>query len=445
MIGRDTLNILADLRSKYGDIYGVYIGSELTIFLNGYEVIHEALVKHGTVFSKRPKLQQRGKQPHAIIFGNGASWKELRKFTLYTFHHLCFRKTGQTLEGRITEELTYFTEKLISFNNKDVDISHIVTLTFANVIYNILHGRRIGYDNAKFKWYLEKIDEAFKDHAITQVLNACFPFLRYLPGDLLREEFKDKAIEKFAKYYDEICHVNYAKYKPDDNDCFIDFWIAAKENNDIFQKENLWVVLNDLMAAGSETTATTLKWVILALVKYPNIQSKLQRKVDEVISKDKTPSVSDKVNLPYVEATILEALRFGSVVPLSVPHAVLHDTMFKGYKIPGHATILPNISSVHFDPDIFPEPNVFKPERFLNETETSITGNEKLIPFSLGPRSCLGETLAHMELFLYVTTLVQKLEFRAPDDGELPSLKGVFGLTRRPLDFRVNIRMRSKM
>ncbi|XP_045206620.2 cytochrome P450 2U1-like [Mercenaria mercenaria] len=442
LIGRDTLNILANLRMKYGDIYGIYFGSELTIFINGYDMIHEALVKRGTVFSKRPKNQQRGPDHVAIVFGNGASWKELRKFTLHAFRDLCFRKTGYTLEARITEELAHLTEKLMNFNNKNVEISHIVTLSFANVIYSILHGRRAGYDDAKFKWYLEKLDEAFKVHVRTQVLNACFPFLHYLPGDLLHEKVKDTVVKENMEYFDDICRMNYENYKPGDDNCFIDFWIAAKENNEIFRKENLWVILHDLMAAGSETTATTLKWVIIALAKYPYIQKKLQRKVDKVIDKGKSPSISDKMNLPYVEATILEALRFGSAVPLSVPHAVLHDTIFKGYKIPKEATILPNIFSVHFDPDIFPEPDAFRPERFLDEAEASIIRSEKLIPFSLGPRSCLGETLARMELFLYVTTLVQKLEFRAPDDVELPSLKGVFGLTRRPQDFKVKIHIR---
>ncbi|XP_045203534.1 cytochrome P450 2U1-like [Mercenaria mercenaria] len=405
-------------------------------------MIHEALVKRGTVFSKRPKNQQRGPDHVAIVFGNGASWKELRKFISHTFHHLCFRKTGYTLEARITEELTYFTKKLMTFNNKNVNISHIVTLSLTNVIYSILHGRRAGYDDAKLKLYLEKQTEGFKVHVRTQVLNACFPFLHYLPGDLLNEKVRDTAIKRIVKYFDDICRYHYENYKLGDDNCFLDLWIAAKENNDLFRKVNLWAVLNDLMAAGSETTATTMKWVIIALAKNPYIQKKLQRKVDEVIDKGKSPSISDKMNLPYVEATILEALRFGSAVPLSVPHAVLHDTIFKGYKIPKEATILPNIFSVHFDPDIFPEPDAFRPERFLDEAEASIIRSEKLIPFSLGPRSCLGETLARMELFLYVTTLVQKLEFRAPDDVELPSLKGVFGLTRRPQEFKVKIRIR---
>jgi cytochrome P450 len=443
LIGGDTLDRLAKLRRKYGDIFGVYLGSELTIFLNGYDTIHEALVKRGTVFSKRPKNQLRGENRVAIVFGNGQSWKDLRQFTLHAIRELCYRKTGFTLEDRINEELSYFTEKLSSLNCTDVNLSSLITLSFANIIYGIIHGRRVGYEDKKFIWYLDKLDEAFKRHLKTQTLNACFPFLYYLPGDILGLQVRDTTAFLNSQYFEEICKPNYDNYRAGENNCFMDYCIAAEKTSKTFQRENVWVILHDLMAAGSETTATTLKWVIFALAKYPAFKKKIQNKVDVVLPRDKTPSMSDKENLPYVEATILEALRFGSVVPLSVPHAVLHDTVFQGFKIPADATILPNIYSVHFDPDIFPEPEEFRPERFLNESETSITGTEKLIPFSLGPRSCLGETLARMELFLYVTTIVQKLDIQAPSGEELPSVKGIFGLTRRPQDNKVNIRLRS--
>lgn len=397
-------------------------------------------IKRGTLFSRRPanKFTERMQFNVAIVLANDQTWKEQRTMVLNSFRDLCFRKTGLNLEYRINDELAYFVKELVAMEG-DADIADIVTLSFANVIYSVLHGRRIGYSDVKFQWYLNILEESFKRFVTTQTLHYCCPFLHYLPGDFLKERYVRYQQQQLAKYFEEICGVNFENYEEGDENCFLDFWIAAGKTNNAFRKENVWITLHDLMAAGSETTATTLKWIVLALVKFPNIQRKLQKQVDSVLGTDQAPSIADRESLPYVEATILEGLRFGTPVPLSVPHAVSQDTVFKGFLIPKEATILPNIASVHYDSAIFPDPETFRPERFLNEDETKIIGTEKLIPFSFGPRSCIGETLARTELLLYLTTLVQSVEFYPPEKEPLPSMQGKFGLTYRPKKFKVKI------
>lgn len=192
LLGKDTLALLGNLREKYGDIYGLYIGSQLNIFLNGFDAIHDALVKRGRLFSRRPILNQGGKDWIAIVFGNDETWKELRTFTLNTFRDLCFRKSGHSLEVRIADELTCLVDKLGSLNNEDIDVSDLVTQSFANVVFSVIHGRRIGYENTKFQWLLRNMDEGFRAHVRYETLNACFPFLHYVPGDLLKKTMRRK-------------------------------------------------------------------------------------------------------------------------------------------------------------------------------------------------------------------------------------------------------------
>ena len=109
---------------------------------------------------------------------------------------------------------------------------------------------------------------------------------------------------------------------------------------------------------------------------------RMQKDIDDVIG-TRTPSMADKVNLPYVEAFINEIHRIVSVVPLGVPHSVTKDCKFRGYDIPNGTSIMSITTSVHFDEKTWGDPYEFRPERFLDENG-QVTNTEKLVPFSVG-------------------------------------------------------------
>ena len=100
--------------------------------------------------------------------------------------------------------------------------------------------------------------------------------------------------------------------------------------------------------------------------------------------------------------------------------------------------MLPNIWAVHHNPDHFKNPFEFRPERFICD-DGSFKKDQRVIPFSVGPRYCLGEQLARMEIFLFLTSIVQHFEVRADPYHFLPSFNGgVFGLTNVPQFFKVS-------
>lgn len=437
--GKDTFTAFKCLRKKYGDIFSVYIGSELTIVLNGYQAINEAFVMKGRVFSRRPvtRFSQLMLKDVCLVFENGVKWKRHRQFALAALHELCFSSNGTTLEDRIREELSHFTKKLEDFTGP-VDCNDIITLSFSNVMYNVIHGRRAGYENEKFRWYVKFQESEQKIFCRNQLMHYCFPFLILLPGDVLNTKRAVRFSAKLKEYFDEVCAENFATYKDGDRKCLIDLWLSAANDSPCLKKENLWKVINELMAAGSETTATTFKWILLCLAKHPKIQTALRNDIFEKFG-DETVTLAHKHHLPLASAIIYETLRFGNVVPLGIPHSVSQDVMFNGHLIPKNTTILSNIASVNLDPEIFPEPLEFKPERFLSADGQTLLKSKKLIPFSVGPRSCLGETIAQSELFLYLTTLIQKFEICEAKSDPLPSLVGAFGLTNRPQSYKILI------
>lgn len=139
----------------------------------------------------------------------------------------------------------------------------------------------------------------------------------------------------------------------------------------------------DLFVAGTETTATTIRWAIMYLLNNMDIQKKMHKEIEDVIGSGRPPCMSDKPNLPYCEAVILESLRLGNVVPYALPHKASDDIVYKGFTIPKDSIILPSLDSVAFDENLFPDAHSFKPERFIDENGR-LCGQDKVLSFSLG-------------------------------------------------------------
>uniref|UniRef100_K1RHH8 Cytochrome P450 2D20 n=1 Tax=Magallana gigas TaxID=29159 RepID=K1RHH8_MAGGI len=154
----------------------------------------------------------------------------------------------------------------------------------------------------------------------------------------------------------------------------------------------------------------------------------------QVTDGTRLPVIADKVNMPYSTAVVTEVLRMGNVAPLSLPHVTSQDITVAGYSILKDTTLI--LSSFTHDAEMFPNPHKFDPGRYIN-SEGFLTGQEKVLAFSLGKRSCLGESLAIMELFLFLTSLVQRYKFFMKDSSNPPSLKGIFGLTYSPKPYQL--------
>lgn len=112
--------------------------------------------------------------------------------------------------------------------------------------------------------------------------------------------------------------------------------------------------------------------------------------------------------MPYSEATLIEVLRLSSIAPLSITHRAMETVQFHGFTIPKDTLIIPNLYGVHHDQDIWGDPENFRPERFITEDEKINKKHEAFLAFSVGKRVCLGQSLVKDQLFLFLTSLVQK-------------------------------------
>ncbi|XP_044515073.1 cytochrome P450 2C44-like isoform X2 [Gracilinanus agilis] len=432
---------LCKLSEKYGPVYTVYFGSQPVVVLHGYKALKEALIDQGDIFGGRGYLPivddiYRG---HGIVFSHGEKWKQIRRFSLMTLRNFGMGK--RSIEERVQEEAQFLLEELRKTNSQPFDPTFILGCAPCNVISSILFHQRFNYDDEKFLSMLRILSEnvTLLNTPMAQLYNNFPWFLRYFPGPHKKFFSNVKKLKEFilnnAKKYQQTLDPNNLKNYID---CFLHKMQQDRKNPDsVFDFENLATAGMDLFDAGTETTSTTLRYGLLLILKYPEVQKKIHEEIDRVIGPHRIPSIKDKLEMPYTEAVLHEIQRFVDLVPFSLPHEVTQDTQLQQYFIPKGTTVYPLLSSVLSDPKEFPNPEQFDPGHFLNK-DGSFKKSDYFMPFSIGKRACLGEGLAKMELFLFLVTILQNFTLKSVVDSKEIDIKpGSTGLLTVPPKFEL--------
>ncbi|KAI4794507.1 hypothetical protein KUCAC02_032018 [Chaenocephalus aceratus] len=197
---------------------------------------------------------------------------------------------------------------------------------------------------------------------------------------------------------------------------YVDAFLLRKKNleesgvtDSHFHDKNLMHTVHNLFNAGTDTTATTLRWGLLFMAKYPQIQDKVKEELSRVIG-SRQAQVEDRKSLPFTDAVIHETQRLANIVPMSLPHKTSQDVTFQGHFIKKGTTVYPLLTSVLYDETEWEHPRSFYPAHFLDKDGKFIK-RDAFMPFSAGRRACLGESLARMELFIFFTSLLQHFRF----------------------------------
>ncbi|KAK2183884.1 hypothetical protein NP493_293g04054 [Ridgeia piscesae] len=172
------------------------------------------------------------------------------------------------------------------------------------------------------------------------------------------------------------------------------------------------------------------------MIRNPDVQKRCREEIFQVIGPDRPPCMKDRGTLPYTEATLLEIHRLGSVLATALTHTVSKPVKFRGYDLPEGTLVIPNLYQSHMDPEIWEDPFAIKPDRWLDENNKLKT-NPAFMPFSVGCRMCIGETLARMQMFLFGTALLQRFEFRMVDADNPPTTEGLYGMSRVPYKYEL--------
>lgn len=278
------------------------------------------------------------------------------------------------------------------------------------------------------------------------------PALKYFP-----EWFPGCSSHRTARQWkrvnDVVADVPYAfvkqqaaekNHKPSYVSKHIDDIVREKQTLSLDDENTIKYTAANLYAAGSDTTASSLNSLILALLKFPDVQRKAQEEIDNLTGSNRLPDFTDRANLPYTDAMVKEALRWFPVTPMGVVHVVDEDVTVKGYLIPKGAILLPAVRWFLHDPQVYSEPEKFDPSRFLsprNEPDPAEAA------FGFGRRICAGRYLADSSLFITIAQLLATFHVsKALDDKgrEIePQIASVAGVVDHPVDYPFRIEPRS--
>ncbi|XP_053738887.1 cytochrome P450 2J2-like isoform X1 [Synchiropus splendidus] len=431
---------LTKLAELYGNVFCMRLGRDKTVFVSGWKMVKEALVTQADNFADRPNTPVVTRiysgNSAGLFFSNGKVWRRQRRFAMATLR--TFGLARSSMEQRICEESRHLLEAIERENGQLFDPVPLFNNAVANIISQIVFGKRFEYKEHKFQNMLTNLTEmAYLEGSTWALLYNAFPALvKHLPGPHNEIFTNSKSLE--ASIRDEILRhqLDLDPSKPRD---YIDaFLIEEKDNKNTelgFDVENLVMCCLDLFLAGSETTSKTLQWGLIYLINDPSIQGKVQAEIDAVIGRTRLPRMADKPNMPFTDAVIHEIQRMGNIVPLNGPRMTTRDTTLGGFFIPKGTSVIPNLTSVLFDKSEWETPHTFNPGHFL-DADGNFVRREAFLPFSAGRRVCLGEGLARMELFLFLISLLQKFTFSTLDGMQLRT-DGIVGATRSPFPFKI--------
>ncbi|XP_038051667.1 cytochrome P450 2J6-like [Patiria miniata] len=408
---------ISKLTARYGDVVSINLAGIPVVVLHGHHTVKEAFSRQQ--LSDRPpayttEMVARGK---GFLASSGENWVELRRFSMTVLRKLGVGKSA--FEQNIVTEAEIFIEEVKRHGGKAYDPKHALGNAVSNIISMVVFGKRFQYTDPAFKRLLQVLNDVFVQAGAGSVFEfspvfnklTMLPYLRTYVASLknfyghINQLLKEHSKEKTANHHEDLVDIFLSERK-----------IKEQQGveNAALRPENLQHIVADLFGAGSETTATTLQWGMLYMMAYPEIQTRVQKELDDVTGRNRLPRIADKPDLPYTEAVLCEIQRIGTITPLALPHRSTEDTIIAGYNIPKGTTIMCNIWHNHYDPLVWEEPEKFRPERFL-DGDGKFRPREEFMPFGSGRRMCLGEHLAKMELFVFFTYLMHHFTIKKPD------------------------------
>ncbi|KAL3810173.1 hypothetical protein ACJIZ3_000047 [Penstemon smallii] len=420
-LGRNPHQLLAKLSSTYGPLMSLHLGSMYTVVVSSPEMAKEILQKHDLVFSSRRTIPTAG-QAHDFhknsigLLPVGTKWRNLRKICkehMFSTHSL---EASQGLRQEKLEKLCEYVQECC-LKGRVVNIGEVSFVTTLNLMSATLFSidfTDFDSDNAQ-KW--KETIEGFLGTVGSPNVADFFPVLKMFDPQGIKRG-ADFYIGKLLSMFEDVINQRLESRKTDSDSSkkkkdLLEVLIHLSEGSEYdLSLEGMKHFLLELFMAGSDTTASTVEWVMTELLQNPKKMSSVKNELITVIEKNIQVKESDISKLPYLEAVINEVLRLHPPGPLLLPRKSESDVEIKGYIIPKNSQILVNVWAIGRESSAWPNPNTFEPERFLDKKFDFNGQNFNFIPFGSGRRMCPGLQLAIRMLPIMVASLIHNFDWK---------------------------------
>ncbi|CAG9763236.1 unnamed protein product [Ceutorhynchus assimilis] len=445
------LKELLVLQQKYGSFYKLWTGPTLRIVINKPQYLEELLSSNVNLNKSNGYDLFKPWLGDGLLVSSASKWKQRRKMITPTFHFKVLEDFMQIFNRQINVMLDKLLEEVQTSPRQTIDIFRFINLMSLDIICETAFGTPINAQaqgNPKYvaavKTFLEifvfRFYSGFMGHPLLfrfsehykvyhETLNVLHDFCEKVIKKR-KEEFAKKG--KMTVNNEEGIKIRSA---------LLDMLLEANQNGGNLTDEDIRDEVNTFMFEGHDTSATAECFTLYALAQNPSIQDKVYQELCEVLGKDPKIEItmSQINNLKYMDIVVREALRFYQPVPL-IERSLDQDWIIDGITIPKRTTISIFLYGMSHDPTVFPDPHKFDPDRFLPE-KISARHNYSYVPFSAGPRNCIGQRYAMYSLKATVAKFL--LQFRVGEDPDFKMEIGTCSVLKSMNGYKMKIRPRN--
>jgi len=398
----DPVDVIMSLRDR-GDVVALIDQSPAVVFVFGPERNREiltqpAMFRHDESFFKGPPGSGMDKMRSAIITINGDLHKRHRKLMSPAFHK-------GALDDYTDDIVAVTRSTLERWKVNEVSMMDNLCREIALAVdMKCLYGLDIG-NEAEELGHLAEEWVKYVTNPTTILLPFNIPGLGYQKALKLGDEVVRRLLDLIERK---------RRMGTEQKDAMALLMNAHDDEVAPFTDDELVAEAATLFIAGHETVAMTLSWTLFLLERHPAIHAALMAELHSVLG-GRDPRLEDIPNMVYLDRVIKESMRVLTVIPLLVMRACVEGATVGGFSMPKGSNIVVSPLATHHDPTIYPEPRRFLPDRWENLTTTPYN----YLPYSSGPRTCIGMTFADRALRLILPMILQRFNFSMPEGARI--------------------------
>jgi cytochrome P450 len=419
------------LNTEYGPLMSIDIGRRRIVLVADPELIGEMLLDKDAAFMKddvtRGLAQVLGR---GLLTSEGELWRRQRKLIAPSLG----KKQVASYADAMTRHARRYAEGL-----RDGDVRNVhadMSAVTLEIVVDTLFGTALRGAHER----VGPIVDAYMDdfhalvHSWRRLFPSWFPFAQ-------RRRGRRTARDLDALVMDVVRTKRASSERGDD---LLSRMLLARDEADPtkgMDDRQLRDEAITLFMAGHETTANALSWTLLLLAEHPEIDSRVAAEVEAVLEGGRAATADDVVSLPITRAVVDEAMRLYPPAHI-IGREALRDVELGGFRIPKGTTVLLSPWAMHHDPRFFPDPEAFRPERWLDGSAARLP-RYVYLPFGAGPRVCVGNHFALLETVLVLASIVQRVRFERVSRAPVPAQPAITLRPRNGLPLRVAPRARS--
>ncbi|KAJ7487682.1 cytochrome P450 [Mycena galericulata] len=439
----------AEWKNVYGDLIYIRVFGNPILVLNSAAVTSDLLEKRGGNYSSRPIrtmiVELIGWDWLVSAFPYGSFWQKHR----IMFHrHLPSNESSSRWHPLQIQETHAMLRSLL---HSPLEFRYHIRKAAAGIVLKMTYGTRVGTGDE----YILLADKAIASLAEAGIFGTYLvdyiPLLKHAPPWF---SFRRKALA-WRKLTRAMLNSPFTSVKGElaqgiASNCMVSEELERVSGvADAGPEENVIKnVAATMYAAGADTVVSAMSTFFLVMSLHPEVQERGQADIDKIIGHgQRLPIFTDRPQLPFIDYICYELLRWMPVTPLGIAHYVSEDDEYRGFRIPKGTTVLPNVWAILHDPDIYPEPLSFNPQRFAPANRADGKNQIPEPAFGFGRRSCPGKYLAFDTLWIVVASMlaVYSISKERDDTGAFkePVVEFTSHLLSHPLPFACVITPRS--